>query len=401
MSAMKRLLYITLMCSFASALFAQPISEIPLRFKLQAADSAYTLRDFYNAADWYEQAYNEVRSLDLAYKVGECYYELKDIRRAERWLSRAVSRDSVVYPRYHFILGRTYKMNGNYEEAQEIFESLLSNPDAMDYAALVQSELDGIKFALTSAKRGDLEITSLGNRVNTRNQESSPVMDEEGNFYFVTFNTSDLVEAPEGKPAVFASIFQSKKDDRGRWSAPKELEELKRPAYHNSHVTISPNGERLYFTRAQVENGDVVNSDLYYSEKRGRSWGAPIAITSLNGDFLNTNPTVGYLFGQEVLIYASDRNGGFGGMDLYYSYVQADGSFGLGTNLGEIINTPADEITPFMDELVLYFSSDGHPNLGGFDIFQSEWNGENWGPVENLGKGLNTSLDDLYFTLQG
>ena len=117
----------------------------------------------------------------------------------------------------------------------------------------------------------------------------------------------------------------------------------------------------------------------------------------VNGDYIATHPTVGYLLGNEVLIFSSDMDGGEGGYDLYYSLNQG-GEYTTPVNLGAEINTSGNEFTPYFRENTLYFATDGRPSMGGLDIYSAEWDGTTWEEPMNLGAGYNSGYDDWYFS---
>ena len=98
------------------------------------------------------------------------------------------------------------------------------------------------------------------------------------------------------------------------------------------------------------------------------------------------------------MFFCSDMPGGSGGMDIFYANILGDGEFSTPVNLGKSINTPSDDLSPFFTEGTLYYSTDGKPTIGGFDIFYTVWDGTEWSQVENLGLGFNSSYDDLYFS---
>ncbi|NND33349.1 MAG: DUF1573 domain-containing protein [Saprospiraceae bacterium] len=383
---------------------AQPIDEIPYRFKLEAADTAFARLDFYNAAEWYEQCYKETRETALAQRIALCHDKMRDYKRAERWYARIVQKDTAtLYPDLKFEFGRLLKKNAKYEEAALVFTELKNSGKLPAYADRIENELIGIELAQKLKTPADLLIENAGNRVNTRNSESSPAVNEDGDLFYVSFDQDEIIKVTSKSEDYHAKIMQARLDQKGRFQKGKAIsDKINRPGFHNSHVAFSPDGSRLYYTRAIAQGGEVTVSDLYYSDAGGRGgWGAPQPITSLNGQFINKHPVVADLFGGEVLLFSSNRPGTIGGLDLFYAPINRDGTFGMPVSLGEAVNSTGDDITPQFSEGYLYFSSDGHPTIGGFDIFKSEWDGSKLLPAENMGKGINTSVDDLYYTPGG
>lgn len=399
--SMKRLYFILTFLGFTFALSAQPIDEIPYEYKLEAADTAFARLDFYNAADWYEQCYKESRDPFIAQRIAICHDKMRDYSRAERWYARILQKDTAnELADLKFEYGRLLKKNAKYDEAEEVFNDLAASGKAVSYKDRIESELVGIVLARTLKVPEDLLIENIGNKINTRNSEASPAVDDEGNLYYISFDQNEIIKVTSKSEDYHAKIMQARKSEKSGYIKGKAMsDKINRPGFHNSHVAFSPDGSRLYFTRAIAEGGEVTVSDMYYCDAEGRGgWGAPQAISSLNGDFINKHPVVSSLFGDEVLLFSSNRPGTLGGLDLFYAPINRDGSFGAPVNLGAAVNTTGDEVTPQFDEGYLYFSSDGHPTLGGFDIFKSEWDGSKLLPAENMGKGINTSVDDLYYT---
>jgi len=380
---------------------AQPLTEIPYEFKLEGADTALARLDYYNAAEWYEQCYKETREVTLADKLGYCYFKLRDYKRAERWYDRVVKKDEDnFFPLAPYNYGRVLKMNGKYEEASEAFASLDRSALGDSLNILLDAELAGIKLAQTLKSPYDLVVDNVGNKINGRYTESSPAIDPDGELNYVSFEEDEIITVKGKTEDYHSKIFKSKPNDKGVWQRGKAIDgRVNRPGFHNSHVSFSRDGSRMYMTRSIIKGGEVTLSQLYYCDKQGGSWGAPQTMSEVNGNFLNYHPVEARLFGTDVLVFSSERPGGSGGLDLYYTPIGRDGGFGIPINLGDTINSVGDDVTPFYEEGYLYFSSDGHPNLGGFDIFKSEWDGQKLLPVENMGKGFNSSVDDLYFSL--
>ena len=265
---------------------------------------------------------------------------------------------------------------------------------------LAENEINGCEFAKIAMDKEDVFISNAGKNVNTKYSEYSAFLAPDGqSMYYASFSTDEVIVIDGKNEDYHAKILTSSKTADG-WGEPSQLDQkINRPGYHNSNVTISPDGNRMYFTRQLLEGNGLSESKLYVAERSGAGWGPANEVTSVNGDFLVQHPVIGELYGNEVLFFTSDMDGGQGGLDLFYATYKGDGIFGDPVNLGPKLNTVGDEVTPFYLEGTLYFSSNGHPGLGGFDIFSSTWNGALWSEPANLGKGYNSSVDDRYFML--
>lgn len=397
---LQRVCYIFCLSLMVLVLAAQPLSEIPYEYRLEAADTAFARQDYYNAVEMYEECYRETREPEIARKIAYSHDRMRDYKRAERWYQRIVQRDTgYASADFHFEYGRLLKKNAKYDEAEAVFNNLQASGKVPRLNDRIESELVGVELARRLKRPEDILVESIGNKVNTRNSDAAPAVDLDGNLFYVAFDSDEIIKVTNKSDDYHAKIYMARRDSKGKFQKGKPIaDKINRPGFHNSHVAFSKDGERMYFTRAIAKGGEIIVSDLYYCDKEGRGWGAPQRISSLNGDFVTKHPSVGEFFGGEVLIFSSNRPGTVGGLDLFYAPIKRDGTFGLPVNLGESINTGGDEITPKYHERMLYFSTDGHPTIGGFDIYRSEWDGSALLPAEHMGKGVNTSVDDLYYT---
>ncbi|MFK8104252.1 MAG: OmpA family protein [Saprospiraceae bacterium] len=391
-------------CS-ASVVFAQPITTATVEKMIEVAEDNLAKYDYYNALDWFEKAYKEERDTEVAYKIANLHVQLRDYVKAERWYSRIVDRKyrkkkNPYLPNARFVLGRLLKMNGKYIEAKEQLQLFIAEAEDPNLLTLAKNELTGADLAMDMEEQNpSLTVGNAGKKLNSKYSEYSPVLVSEKEVYFTAIRQNEILVL-DGKTADYHSkVYKASKGEKD-WSEPVALgTEINREGYHIGNIAISPNGNRMYFTRALLKGNKLSESKIYMSERSGGAWGAAKLLSGINGEYLCKQPTVGEFYGQEVLFFVSDMKGGYGGFDIYYAPNKNDGTFGDPVNLGTTLNTVGDEETPFYREGMLYFSSTGHPGIGGFDIFSSEWNGSNWSTPLNLGKGYNTSVDDLYFSL--
>jgi len=400
-SMLKKICISALFLICGITIFAQPLNKAKYETMITVAHDLLNRQDFYNALEWFEKAYEERQSDSLAYTIAKLEYQLKDYRRAERAYARVLRRSEYTYPEARFTYGRILKMNSKYQEAELELKQFVAETDNRTLKELAQIELTGIELARELPPANGVTIESAGRDVNTRTSEYSPAMDGPDNLYFASFNTDDvIVVKDDNMEEAYAKIYRSTKGDRG-WEKPTELDQkINREGWHNSNVSISKNGSRMYFVRSKLEGNVLTESKIYMSQSSGGgAWGPADEVEGVNGDWLAKHPAVGELFGKEVLFFVSDMDGGFGGFDIYYATLESDGVYGDPVNLGATINTLADEETPFYRDGTLYFSSTGHPSIGGFDIFYSNWNGSVWSKPVNMGNGFNTPLDDKYFVV--
>jgi outer membrane protein OmpA-like peptidoglycan-associated protein len=175
------------------------------------------------------------------------------------------------------------------------------------------------------------------------------------------------------------------------WGTPTLLSKPVNTTDHDAATAISADGQTLYIYR------DNNNGDIFETKRNGKTWSKPKALPEPinSGEY---EPSFFIVNDNQFAFFASDREGGFGGLDLYLTMKQPDGTWSEALNLGTNVNTEYDEDAPFVSaEGVLYFSSRGHNSMGGFDIFSSTAAGIAWTAARNLGYPINTPFDDVYF----
>ncbi len=427
---MKKLILLSaLFFLFANVVLAQPINKQTPNMMVEIADEEVEKLNFYGALEWYEKARKESKSVaqdaDVSYKIANLQYMLRDYKRAERAYKRVVNKTyrkgktNPYLPEARFVYGRVLKMNGNYEEAIKELEMYISKTQNAVNKELAQAELTGAQMALGMTPVTGVFIENAG-KANTKTTEGSPYLADDGTLYYSSF-LSDEFTVVDGKADDYhfkvvkstrkekkkKKSRRGKKDDKkdakvekGEFQKGKALtSKINREGFHTGNVTFSKDGSIMYFTRMELEGNTVGKSQLFFSEQKGSTWKGASEVVGINGDYIVKHPAVGEHFGNEVLFFSANMPGGEGGYDIYYATKKGDGVFGDPINLGEVLNTKGDDVAPFYRDGTLYFSSTGHPGIGGFDIFSSIWNGSYWGKPTNLGKGYNSPVDDLQFML--
>lgn len=393
--------YLILSLSFGSLLSAQPLDEVPVHMMLETAEASMAIPDYYTALEWYENAYKETRDPAIAVKIADLQIKLRDFVRAERWLERIVEKDQgVVYPQTVFQYGQVLKVNGNYQGAIDAFNFYAGLNVNDSLLAIADNEVAGIQLAMQSKPPIDLVVENAGRTVNFSETDASPALDREGNLYYSTMHAKEVIVLDGNESDYFMQIFMAKKDEKdGGWDKSKPIDEvINRDGYHTANPSFSHDGTKMFFTRALLTGNALTESKIFMSQEKGeKDWGPPVELQGINGDYIARHPAYGQLYGKEVLFFSANMPGGFGGFDLYYADRISDTEYAIPVNLGAGVNTAFDDQNPFFLNNKLYFSSNGHPGLGGLDVFRVDWNGTAWGKVENLGAGYNSSYDDMYF----
>ncbi len=396
---MSKIISIFLLFFMVLCAYAQPLNKVTPENRLEIAAAEHTKGNLVGALEFYEASYKERSNKDVAYKIANLHYQLRDYNQAEKWFAKVLKRDEKgKYPAARFAYARSIKMNGDFERALVEFNKFRSKSNNDVFAKLYRAEVDGIKLALGSQPDPLIRIQNAGENLNDRSTEFSPVYYKDNEIYYAAINSNSKIVLDGTEEDYYAKIFRSTKQAHN-WSKGVALDEnINKPGEHNGNVCFDKGGQTMYFTRAILDNNKLLKSDIYYSELINGQWSKAKQVEGVNGDFINKHPHLATYNGKQVLFFVSDRKGGVGGMDLYFAGKLGNGKFSSPRSLGDKINTVGDELTPSFYNGKLYFSSTGHMTIGGLDVFESQWKNNNWTTPHNVGKPINSPLDDFYFS---
>lgn len=300
----------------------------------------------------------------------------------------------------YFHLGMAYHLNYKFDEAEESFNKFLAGASRKHHLR-GRAEL-GIAHARNAEKlirdRVDFEILNLGPVINSEYPDFSPVVSVDENALFFTSSRIRPDSSNQGlrdriTGEYFNDIYVSYKDRRGEWQTPELLEINE--SDHTATVNVSADGQTLYVYRDDNGVGNIYESTLV-----GETWtDMKIMGGGINSDSWETHLAVSV--DEETAYFVSNRSGGLGGRDIYRVRRLPNGEWSKGENLGSKINTPYEEDAVFItpDGKTLYFSSEGHNSMGGFDVFYSNFDDETneWSIPVNIGYPINTTDDDVFF----
>lgn len=280
---------------------------------------------------------------------------------------------------------------GEFTQALELFRRLeqVSDPGQKSIREALEREVNYCENAIRlSQKPVSYTIHSLGKSFNTPYQEHSPVVSLDENQIIFTSNRPSQGSA-SGEESLFYSIWRE-----GKWLPARKLGGELSHFYNNASVSLSADGKTLILYHFNGKSGD-----LYYSTHNKNQWSAPEKYPSpINSAANETHASLSA--DGRTIYFVSDRLGGLGGKDIYLSRILPDGSWGPALNLGSVVNTALDEESPFVmpDGEMLYFASEGHESMGGFDVFRTRKAGnDQWIRPENIGYPVNTPRDDLFY----
>jgi len=371
----------------------------------KAADDAFSDQQYSLAVEKYQKAYSKVKKNRdekdrISFQMAECYRLMNNTKRAEISYKRLTGdRYKDKNPKILLYYANALKLNGKYEEAIEQYAAYkLLVPDDTLADASIESARTSMEWIENPSKYS----VELLKKISTRDDDFSPAYADR-NFNSIIFTSNR--DAATGKlndnwtGMKFTDLFFARKDRKGEWTNPVLLDQddlvnteaNEGSGQFNSRFTI------LYFTRCWNEVRKKNGCAIYKASRiGGTSWGeASMVDLGIDSTVANGHPAISSDEG--LIIFSSDRAGGNGGKDLWKITKKAKGGgFTRPINLGPEINTPGDEMFPFLrGDSVLYFSSNGHPGMGGLDIFVSSRSDNKWSKPENVKYPLNSFADDF------
>jgi len=361
------------------------------------ADIFFEKKAYSKALTFYARLYKmDSLNNELNYKIGICYYNSKDAKsRAFRYFNRSKTD----FPEALFYLGNLYHAVHKFNEAIQSFEAYKKLPGKKDNdSALIELMISKSKNADEMIKYPlNVVIHNMGCGINSSYPDYAPLVTaDESMLIFTSRRNLSTGRIKDLNGDYMEDIYVSTKDKSGVWSAPKGLSKNINTEFHDASVAISADGQQLIVYRT---SDDLLSGDLYTSYYTGKDWTVPEMLGSdINmDDALEAGATLSP--DNSMLIFSSNRPGGYGGKDLYRAIKMPNGQWSKAQNLGNKINTPYDEDGPFIhaDGKTLYFSSKAHKNIGGYDVFKSSLNDDgSLSEPENIGYPINTVNDDIF-----
>jgi peptidoglycan-associated lipoprotein len=396
---MKNILSLLVFASFfATGALAQPLNRSTPEANKKSAEEAEATDNPYEALELYEKAYDDTKDPAIAIKIAMLHYTLRDYDKAEKALSRMVLRDrkgELTELKYH--LAMSMKFNGKCGDAVEVFNQYIAGGKDAALVEASKREVAGCEAGRKMKQPENLMIANIGKKANSPQTEASPSYGG-GELYYISLQAKDIITLDGKEGDWYAKVYSSSKTG-AEFGPPAPLgTHINREGWHQGNVSVTADGKTMYFTRVQMQNNVVKESKIFYAPKGADGWGAANEISGVNGEYIVKHPCEGELFGEKVLFFVANMPGGKGGCDLYYAPKKGEGQFGGPVNLGAVINTVGEEASPFYRDGKLYFSSNGRPTLGGLDVFESQWNGSVWSEPKILPAGVNSSVDDLYYS---
>lgn len=373
--------------------------------KLSEADAQFQRGEYYDASVTYKKVYNKLRKKEerpqrgeVAFKMGRCYRLLNMSARASAAFQNALRYE---YPdsTTHFMLAQALHADGKYAAALRSYDKYLEFcPD--DSLAINCAE--GCRTAQEIRARGSRYVVKQAKLFNSRRADFCPMYlgaDCDQIYYTSTTEKATGDKKSEITGMKNADVFFSKKNEKGEWERPEPVEGELNTEFDEGIVAFSPDAQTMYLTKARRELNAPTSVEIYTSTRSDAKWSAPVKF-EITADTLSTFGHPAVSPDGEYLYFVSNMPGGYGGKDIWrISLKERQGSL---VNLGPDINTEGNDDFPYVrSDGSLYFSSDGHPGMGGLDIFRATAVGDpadlRW-KVENMGFPINSAGDDFGIT---
>ena len=374
--------------------------------KLSEAEEKQRIGEYYEAAAIYRKVYTKTspQKRDLrgyiAFRMAECNRLINNTGKATSGYMNAIRYDypdSIVYLR----LAQMQHKAGAYAEAIKNYDIYSENAPSNQLAI---NGIQGCELAPGWRKNPTRYEVHRMEKFNSRRAEFSPMLtgDKYDQLYFASSRTKDK----EAKISAITgqnnnNLFLVKQDEKGAWLAPQELEDEVNTEFDEGTPSFSADGNTMYYTYCAQDPEGPRTAEIYISSRSSAKWGKGTRATIVKDSVTalghpSISPDGKYLY------YVSDAVGGLGGKDIFRSKVLGNNSFGPMENLGQEINTAGDELFPYCrDSVTLYFASNGHPGMGGLDLFKATQDSTGHWKVENMGAPINSMGDDFGITFAG
>lgn len=377
---------------------------------LKDADLAYANHQYFNAIELYKQAYTKIKKADakakILYKTGDSYHEISDLKGAETYYTKAIKAkypDPIVYLR----LADCLKAQMKYPEAIIEYNNYkkqmpgdVRGENGVKSCELAQQWKDAKNTPETRLKVENMAL------LNSKESDFSPTYSDKK---FTTLIFTSTRQGGTGGVDVtngqnHSDLYETKVDKNGKWSTPAQLGTTIVSKFNDASAAVSKKGDVMFMTRCPEGKGKQFKCQLFVCKKQGPSWAEPEELPFNIDSIAFAHPAINIT--GKVLYFTSKLPGGYGGKDIWMSTYNDKGkTWGDPVNCGPSINTPGDEMYPYMadDDKTLYFSSNYHLGMGGLDIFKTEKDaaGKFTKAPENLKSPMNSAGDDFGIVYEG
>lgn len=387
---------ITRNINIALTIFLLFFSQV-LIAQVEKGNKYYELANYPEAIKYYEKALKkDAAQTEALQKIAFAHKKLKNYSEAEKYYAKLVTQNTAQAADYlHY--GQVLKNNGKNSEAEKQFQQFLEK-EPNSFIGKVM--LNSIEQVAVWEKEDKAFTVNIVENINSKYSDFCALAYQDA-IIFVSERQTDFVNEKTNSYTnrPYLSIFYSKKEKN--FEKVKQFSNQLSTEYHDGPVSISKDGNTIYFTRSikgELSKKSVNQSKIFQATAKGSKW-TDIEPMPFNSD----NYSVAHPWIAEdgkTLFFTSNMPGGLGGMDLYMA-TKTENGWGTPVNLGKEINTAMDDVFPYIKDTLFYFASDGHGGYGGLDIYSISFkNGKAHGKAENLKSPINSTADDFGITFQ-
>ena len=371
--------------------------------KTAAGDKKYDSYAYIDAIKTYERvAEKGYKSEDMFKKLGNSYYFNSEFDKAAKWYGELFAMNTVVEPEYYYRYAQSLKSTGDLAKANQMLDLFNQKSKKDTRGKLYESDknyLDQIK-----ANSGRYKIEDAG--INSKYSDYGTAFYQNKIVFASARDTGSLGQRKhKWTGEYFTNLYQSDVDSDFNPNTPKKFKSKINSKFHESTPVFTKDGKTVYFTRNNYIDGKKGKDEnkitlikIYKATLENDKWTNIMELPFNSNNYSTAHPALSP--DEKILYFASDMPGTFGQSDIYKVAINNNGGFGPPENLGPGINTEGKETFPFVtDENEIYFASDGHPGLGGLDVFVGKLNEKGVSNIQNVGADINSPKDDFAYII--
>ncbi|MDL2144809.1 OmpA family protein [Flavobacterium tructae] len=372
--------------------------------KIATADKQYTNYAYINAIETYERVASKgYKSADMFKKLGNAFYFNAEFDKAAKWYDELFAMTNDVEPEYYYRYAQSLKSTNRTEKANQMLD-LFSQHSKNDTRAKLYKKNENY-LDLIKANSGRYTIEDSG--INSKYSDYGTTFFQNKIVFTTARDTGGLgQQRHKWTGESFTNLYEAALDENFNPSAPKKIKSKINSKFHESTPTFTKDGTTVYFTRNNYIDGKKGKNKqkttfikIYKATlNQKKEWDNIIELPFNSNDYSTAHPTLSP--DEKTLYFASDMPGTIGQSDIYKVKILSNGGYSSPQNLGPEINTEGKETFPFVtDENEIYFASDGHPGLGGLDVFVGKINDAGVSNIQNLGADINSPNDDFAYII--
>lgn len=371
--------------------------------QMAAAGKLFNEYAYVDAINEYKQiASRGYKSAELYEKLGDAYYYNGDLEKSVKWYKELFALNQDASPEHYYRYAQALKSSGDYDTANAILDKFSTKSNGDLRAKLYTENKNYLSVIKKNSARYEIKKTD----VNSAYSDYGPAYYGNKIVFATSRDTTGLLKRIDGwTNHSFTELYESSVNNDGSLSKPKRFSSRIETKMHESTPVFTKDGKTMYFTRNNYIDGKVrkdgtgqVLLKIYKAVLKDDKWTDITELPFNDNNYSVAHPALST--DEKTLYFASDMPGSYGQSDIFKAAINNDGTFGKPVNLGIGINTQGKETFPFIDANdQLYFASDGHPGLGGLDIYIAKSENGSFSKAYNVGEPINSRNDDFAFII--